>query len=179
MVSRFLLGAPVALVLALAACSGAPAGATPTRAPTGAPANATPTAAPGDTSGGGGTVDPAASRACQLLTVDELKTALADQTMAVTEAEANTCTWASAQVLPTLVLRVDSGETLEAARAILTDHQDITVGGHPAVIGGSGSLLYIDMGGGHVLVLQGVWGLQADTANATITSLGEKAAARF
>lgn len=181
MPSRNLLGASVALVCALAACGGAPVAQTPT-----APAGQTPTNAPtlgttdepASTGNGEGTPNPAASRACQLLTVAEVGAAVGEP-VTVADAEDTSCTYSAAAVIPTVIVRVDSGETLDAARLVFDDDQDISVAGHGAVIGGGNSLLYVDMGLGHIIVLQAIWSLEGDAARAALVGLAEKAIARF
>lgn len=79
-----------------------------------------------------------------------------------------------------MVLRHDSGETIQAGKLITANGRDLTIAGNPAYYGEfAGSLLYIEKGGGRPLVVQAIWDLEGDAGVQRISHIGELAAGRF
>ena len=162
------------LVLLIAACGSGtgitiPPGATPT-----AP-GATPTEVPI------GTLPPNAGTGfCRILTTAEVGAALGEP-MTVAASEDDSCTYtAAALVIPSLNVRTEEGDSREGARFILSDQEDLTVGGNPALFGTfAGHLLFI-VKGGNTLVFQAFWGEEDNAvARAKLLQLGELAISRF
>ena len=115
---------------------------------------------------------------CALVTAAEMGQALG-QTMSVTADEASSCTYTAAQILPSIVIRSDSGETIETGKLITSNGRDLTIGGNRAYYGEfMGSLLWIEKGG-RTLTIQAIWSLEGDQAVQTISRVGEIAVARF
>jgi hypothetical protein len=119
------------------------------------------------------------SGACRLLTPQEVATAMGEATVTVTSATSNDCTYSAGIGIPSVSIRFNSGETLDAARMILEEPEDITIAGNPAVFGEfMGSLLYVQEGG-NVLVFQALWDKERAEAKTTLTALAEAALPRF
>ncbi|CAN5723248.1 hypothetical protein BH24CHL5_BH24CHL5_10140 [soil metagenome] len=127
-----------------------------------------PTVAPGGNTSG----------ACALVSESEM-TSMMGEPMTVSASEGTICTWTSTSILPTVVLRYDSGETIQAGKLITSNGRDLTIAGNPAYYGEfAGSLLYIEKGG-RPLVVQAVWDLEGDAGVQRISQIGELAAGRF
>jgi hypothetical protein len=175
-----LLILPLVLVFAAACGGGAPTGtATPTgtalpTAPAGA--TATPTLPPD-----GATLPPnASSGACLILTTAEVG-AVTGEPMVVLASSDESCTYsASSLILPSITVRFDEGDSREGARFILSNAEELTVGGNPALFGSfAGHLLFI-VKGGNTLVFQAIWSEQDNAvARTKLVQLGELAIGRF
>ena len=145
------LAASLVMIVAVAACGGSPAQPTaaptgaPTAAPTGGAATAAPTAAQTPADAPTQPAQPGASRAC-FLSAQEMSQ-IVGSTMSVTESSENECTYGSGGMFPIFVIRVNSGETIEAAKMITTNGRDLTIGGLPAYYGElMGGILYVQRG---------------------------------
>jgi hypothetical protein len=104
---------------------------------------------------------------------------MGEETAAVLSATSNDCTYASGIGIPSISIRFNSGETLDAARMILEEPEDVTVAGNPAVFGEfMGSLLYVQEGG-NVLVFQAIWDKERAEGKTALTALAEAALPRF
>jgi hypothetical protein len=179
---------PLLLAMLLAACGGGAPAPTPEQTPVApTPAAQTPepvdtpepTATPepvetpavetpavetpaGETPEPGGEVDPGASRACALVSVEEMSQ-ITGSTMSVTAATANECTYGSDSIFPIYVVRFGFGETIEAARMITQNGRDLTIAGLPAYYGElMGGILYVERGS-DTLVVQAPLQAEDDT----------------
>lgn len=91
---------------------------------------------------------------CALATPEELAPAMGTATVTMTPDQAGQCTVTPAGELIGVIIRNGEGETIEAAKMITTNGQDLTIGGSPAYYGElMGGILYIQKGD-RVLVLQ-------------------------
>jgi len=190
-VIKRLFAVPLLLAMLLAACGGGPA-ATPADTPTATPAAESPqptdtprptdtpeptdtpapleTPEPAETPMGsetmepGGEVDAGSSRACALVTPEEVSQITGSQ-MSITAATANECTYGSAEIFPIFVLRFGFGETIEAAKMIISNGRDLTISGLPAFYGElMGGILYVERGS-DTLVVQAPLQAEGDIAS--------------
>lgn len=171
------------LTVLVAACGGGAPVTTPTGgAPT--PTSGAPTATtalPTPTLPDGETPPPDANAgACRLLTAAEVGQVIGEADVTVQSGNSTECSYAAGFGIPSVTVRFDSGESLDAARMILTEPEDISVAGNPAVFGEfMGHLLYVQEGD-RVLVFQAIWGEEdRAAAKAKLSALAETALPRF
>jgi hypothetical protein len=140
----------------------------PTQAPTVAP-TAAPTEAPGETPAGPSatpatptstpaeTPTPVASSAvCALTSADELGSIFGGS-WTQTDAAADSCGWTSIDQLANLEVSYEQASDFSAAQILLSNPQQVTVAGHPAVIGDFlGPELYVQIQPDLQLLLQGI-----------------------
>lgn len=116
--------------------------------------------------------------ACALVTEAEMSTFMG-QTMTVYSNSGTQCSWISAAITPSVIIRYDSGESIDDGRRTTPNGRDLVIGGYPAYYGEfAGSLLYIEKAG-RVLVVQTVWDLAGDEGVQTVGQIGEIAVSRF
>lgn len=145
-----------ALVGAIAIAALACGGGTPTSAPTATPADGsapvvTPTA-PTGTVAPTGSVAPAGS-ACELITQDEANLVFGG-TVTIAAQDDGSCEITPPDSVLPVVIRYGDGETIDAAKLIVEDGVDVTIGGFRAFYGEiMGGILYIEKDG-QTLVLQ-------------------------
>ena len=97
---------------------------------------------------------PPGNSLCALATPEELAPAMGTATVTMTPDQAGQCTVTPAGELIGVIIRNGQGETIEAAKMITSNGQDLAVGGSPAYYGElMGGILYIQKGD-RVLVLQ-------------------------
>jgi len=168
---------PVSTLILAVACTSITPGTSPgatippvsSFVPSSIPPAGIPTVAPGG----------ATSGACALITEAEMSS-IVGAPMSVTSSEATECTWSPPAVLPTVVVRYESGESIQDGKLIAQGNgRDLTIGGNPAYYGEfAGSLLWIEKGG-RTLVVQAIWGRRGDEAVQTISQVGEVVISRF
>jgi len=166
-------------LLVVLACGGAPRPATQPPVPT--PTTGTPTQAGGATATpAGATATPGGvtgTGACSLITTAELSAILGAE-MNQAEASATECSWFATTGFPGINLRFEEGD-LGAAGASLANPQDITVAGHPAVVGSlMGVIVYV--GRGNIqLVVQSVFTDDTPEVRQQIIRIAETAVGRW
>jgi len=139
-----------------------------TEAPTAGP-TAAPTEAPGETASApsatpavpsatpGATATPVASSAvCALTSADELGSIFGGSWLQ-TDAAVDSCGWTSSDQLANLEVSYEQASDFSAAQILLSDPQQVTVAGHPAIIGDFlGPELYVQIQPDLQLLLQGI-----------------------
>jgi hypothetical protein len=143
-----------------------------TEAPTAGP-TAAPTEAPGETPGATPagpsatlasptptpveTATPVASSAvCALTSADELGSVFGGSWIQ-TDAAVDSCGWTSADQLASLEVSYEQASDFSAAQILLSNPQQVTVAGHPAIIGDFlGPELYVQIQPNLQLLLQGI-----------------------
>lgn len=116
--------------------------------------------------------------ACALVTETEMSSIIG-QPMTVYTNSGTQCSWVSAVVTPSVIIRYDSGETIDEGKQVTPNGRDVVIGGYPAYYAEfAGSLLYIDKDG-RVLVVQTVWSLSGDQGVQKVSEIGELAVSRF
>ncbi|HEY7600191.1 MAG TPA: hypothetical protein VH741_09710 [Candidatus Limnocylindrales bacterium] len=170
-----------ALVVAIAcggagpAPTGTPGATTPGQTQAGTPTGGLPTP-----TGGGSTVAPGTGF-CRILTAAEVGAVIGGTVQLLPDSEGDdTCTYTTGLFTATINVRAEEGDSREGARFILSDQEELTVGGNPALFGTfAGHLLYI-VKGGNTLVFQAIWSEPDNAAaKAKLVQLGEVAIARF
>ena len=150
--SSKLLVLAVLAVVGVAACGGS--GGTPTTAPNATTAGGQPTTAGGQptTAGGGATTKPGdgAAGACAALSLADIKTATGlDYPAGVADANGQ-CAWEiTAGTYDNLSLWFDTSTKFADTKAGFPGGTDTTIGGHPAYVGVSGTVLqslWVDLG---------------------------------
>jgi hypothetical protein len=121
--------------------------------------------------------NPSESRACQLVSAEEMA-GIIGQPMTITDVEESSCTYTAESLFPIFVLRIGTGETIDAAKMITENGRDLTIGGLPAYYGEfMGGILYVQRGSDS-LVVQAP--LQADDPiPAQIQAIAELAVTRW
>ncbi len=135
---------------------------------------------PSSIAGGIPTLPPGGSTtgACALVTEAEMST-LIGQAMTVYTNSGTQCSWISAAITPSVIIRYDSGESIEEGKRVTPNGRDLVIGGYPAYYAEfAGSLLYIEKGG-RLLVVQTVWSLTGDEGVQKVSQIGELALSRF
>ncbi len=118
------------------------------------------------------------SGACALVSEAEMG-ALLGATMTVASRDETECTWTSPSVLPSVIIRYESGDSIANGKLISSNGRDLTIGGFPAYYGEfASSLLWIEKGG-RTLVVQAIWSETGDAAVQKISALGTTAIGRF
>lgn len=116
--------------------------------------------------------------ACALVTEMEMSTIIGHP-MTVYTNSGTQCSWVSAVITPSVVIRYDSGETIDEGKTLTPNGRDVVIGGYQAYYAElAGSLLYIDKDG-RVLVVQTVWSLSGDLGVQKVSEIGELAVSRF
>ncbi len=78
-----------------------------------------------------------------------------------------------------VVIRFGFGQTLDDARAILSDGRELTILDSPAYYGQlAGSVVYIERGG-ETIVIQAIWGFEGEESVTRVSQIGEAALARW
>lgn len=118
------------------------------------------------------------SGACALVTEAEMG-AILGVAMTVSSSDTTECTWTSPTILPSVVIRYESGESIATGKLITSNGRDLNLGGFPAYYGEfASSLLWIEKGG-RTLVVQAIWSETGDAAVQKISQMGTTAIARF
>jgi hypothetical protein len=140
-------------LLLFAACSGAAPGLGGGTQPTGAAGQ--PTA-----QGGGGGGAPAGG-ICSTVTADEMSQIMGTPMVVGDASSASECTYTATAGLPVISLRLETSDLTTARTLLGQTATDVTVAGHPGVIGNfMGVILYVTYGA-QDLVVQAA--LQSDT----------------
>lgn len=118
------------------------------------------------------------SPACQLVTQAEI-TSVIGEPMTASSSVGTECSWSAARITPTVIIRYDTGESIQNGKLAFPDGRDLTIGGNPGFyVEVGGAVLYVEKGG-RTLVVQAIWSLEGDAQLVKISQIGELAASRF